>query len=129
MKILVLGAGMMGRAIAYDLSRFSDADDIVLGEKDRKTRLSADRFLQGADVTLLTMDAENLSTAKRLLHKGDILVSALPYIYNDRLAQLAIQNATVSLHALHDDSDPYLWRWHRCSCTTTAHPSISHCKK
>ncbi len=94
MKILVLGAGMMGRAIAFDLSRFSPVDTIILGEKDRKTRLSANRFLQGTGVKLLTMNAENPQGIKRVVQKGDIIVSALPYIYNYTLAQLAIQTKT-----------------------------------
>ncbi len=94
MKILVLGAGMMGRAIAYDLSRFSAVDTIILGEKDKKTRLSADRFLQGTGVKSLAINAENSSSIKRVVQKKDIIISALPYIYNYRLAQLAIQTKT-----------------------------------
>ncbi|HWR63782.1 MAG TPA: saccharopine dehydrogenase C-terminal domain-containing protein [Candidatus Thermoplasmatota archaeon] len=94
MKVLILGAGMMGRAIAYDLSRFSDFDDIVIGEKDRKTRLSAKRFLQGTGVKTLEMNAENSSGIKRVLQKGDVVISALPYRYNYRLATLALQTKT-----------------------------------
>ncbi len=94
MKVLILGAGMMGRAIAYDLSRFSDFDDIVIGEKDSKTRLSAKRFLQGTGVKTLVMNAENSSGIKRVLQKGDVVISALPYRYNYRLATLALQTKT-----------------------------------
>ncbi len=85
---------MMGRAIAYDLSRFSDFDDIVIGEKDSKTRLSAKRFLQGTGVKTLVMNAENSSGIKRVLQKGDVVISALPYRYNYRLATLALQTKT-----------------------------------
>ena len=84
----------MGRAIAYDLSRFSDFDDIVIGEKDSKTRLSAKRFLQGTGVKTLVMNAENSSGIKRVLQKGDVVISALPYRYNYRLATLALQTKT-----------------------------------
>ncbi len=94
MKVLILGAGMMGRAIAYDLSRFSDFDDIVLGEKDSKTRLSAKRFLQETGVKLIAVNAESSSKIKRVLQKGDVIISALPYTYNYRLARLAIQTKT-----------------------------------
>jgi lysine 6-dehydrogenase len=94
MKVLILGAGMMGRAIAYDLSKFSDFDDIVIGEKDSKTRLSAKRFLQGTGVKTLVMNAENSSGIKRVLQKGDVVISALPYQYNYRLATLALQTKT-----------------------------------
>jgi lysine 6-dehydrogenase len=94
MKILVLGAGMMGRAIAYDLSRFSAVDEVILGEKDKKTLLEARQILQDTGVKPRTMNAENLSSVKRVVQKGDIIISALPYIYNYRLAQLAIQTRT-----------------------------------
>ncbi len=85
---------MMGRAIAYDLSRFSDFDDIIIGEKDSKTRLSAKRFLQGTGVKTLVVNAENSSGIKRVLQKGDVVISALPYRYNYRLATLALQTKT-----------------------------------
>lgn len=94
MKAVILGAGMMGRAIAYDLSRFSNFEEIILGEKDRKTITSAQRFLQGTDVTTLMVNAENPSQVKRRLHKGDVVISALPYIYNYRYAKIAIQSKT-----------------------------------
>jgi len=90
MKVLLLGAGMMGRAIAYDLSRFSNFDDIVIGEKDSKTRISAKRFLQGTGVKVITMNAESSYDIKRLLQKGDVVISALPYRYNYRLAEIAM---------------------------------------
>jgi len=94
MKVLILGAGMMGRAIAYDLSRFSDFDDIVIGEKDSKTRLSAKRFLQGTGIKTIAMNAESPYEIKRRLQKGDVVISALPYRYNYRLATLALQTKT-----------------------------------
>jgi len=85
---------MMGRAIAYDLSRFSDFDDIVIGEKDSKTRLSAKRFLQGTGIKTIAMNAESPYEIKRRLQKGDVVISALPYRYNYRLATLALQTKT-----------------------------------
>jgi saccharopine dehydrogenase-like NADP-dependent oxidoreductase len=35
MNIIVLGAGMMGRAIAFDLHNFSKFDEIVIADKDK----------------------------------------------------------------------------------------------
>ena len=37
MKIVILGSGMMGRAIAYDLSKYSNFESITITDKDRKT--------------------------------------------------------------------------------------------
>ncbi|HWR27503.1 MAG TPA: saccharopine dehydrogenase C-terminal domain-containing protein [Candidatus Thermoplasmatota archaeon] len=94
MNVLILGAGMMGRAIAYDLSRFSSFDDIILGEKDSRTQTTAKRFLQGTRVEVKTLDAERPSEIKKRVQKGDVVISALPYKYNYKLAKLAIQAKT-----------------------------------
>jgi lysine 6-dehydrogenase len=94
MNVVILGAGMMGRAIAYDLSKFSNFDEILLGEKDSKTRASTRRFLQETRVKVISLDAERTSELKNRLQKGDVIISALPYRYNYRLAQRAIQTKT-----------------------------------
>ena len=41
MKIAVLGAGLMGRAIAFDLNRYSKFKEILVTDKDKKTLKSA----------------------------------------------------------------------------------------
>lgn len=84
----------MGRAIAYDLSKFSNFDDILLGEKERKTYRSSKLFLQGTGVKTIVMNAESPYEIKRRLQKGDVVISALPYRYNYTLAKLAIQTKT-----------------------------------
>ena len=58
MKVLVLGAGMMGRAIAYDLSLFSDFEKIIIGDKDTQTRNSAKEFLKGTNVDVIPVNAD-----------------------------------------------------------------------
>jgi len=85
---------MMGRAIAYDLSKFSDFDEILLGEKDSNTRKSARRFLQETRVKVIALDAERTQESTKRFQKGDVVISALPYRYNYRLAQKAIQTKT-----------------------------------
>jgi lysine 6-dehydrogenase len=94
MKAFILGAGMMGRAIAYDLSKFSNFEEILIGEKDRQTCTSAKRFLQGTGVKTIAVNAESSYEVKRRLHKGDVVISALPFRYNYRLAEIAIETKT-----------------------------------
>ncbi|MFA5101623.1 MAG: saccharopine dehydrogenase C-terminal domain-containing protein [Candidatus Thermoplasmatota archaeon] len=94
MNAVILGAGMMGRAIAYDLDKFSDFKDILLGENDTTTRTSAKQFLKDTRVKVITLDAEKTQETHRHLQNGDVLISALPYQYNYRLARLAIQKKT-----------------------------------
>jgi len=94
MKALILGAGMMGRAIAYDLYNFSNFDEILLGEKDRQIRLSAERFLQGTHVNVLSLDAQNTQRITKWIGQGDVLISALPFRYNYTFARKAIAMKT-----------------------------------
>jgi lysine 6-dehydrogenase len=94
MNVLILGAGMMGRAIAYDLTRFSNFDEIVLGDRDSKTRVVATRFLKGTFVKVISVDAEKTNRLKKQVQQFDVVVSALPYHYNYELAKIAIQSHT-----------------------------------
>lgn len=91
MKVLVLGAGMMGRAIAYDLNRFSNFDEILIGDKDYKTRALATNFFKETVVKVISLDAEKIDELEKQIQKVDVAVSALPYFYNYQLAKIAIK--------------------------------------
>lgn len=94
MKVLVLGAGMMGRAIAYDLNRFSNFDEILIGDRDRKTRTLATNFFKETFVKVISVDAGKTEELEKLMQKVDVAVSALPYHYNYKLAKIAIKTHT-----------------------------------
>jgi lysine 6-dehydrogenase len=94
MNVLVLGAGMMGRAIAYDLSLFSGFEKIIIGDKDTQTRKSAKEFLKGINVDMISVNADNLNEVKKQFQKVDVVISALPYRFNYKLAYIAIQSKT-----------------------------------
>jgi lysine 6-dehydrogenase len=94
MKLLVLGAGMMGRAIAYDLHNFSNFEEIIIGEKDIHTRTSAKRFLQGTPVKVIALNAERTREIKRWFQTVDVAISALPYRFNYQLAKIAVETKT-----------------------------------
>jgi len=50
MDVIILGAGMMGRAIAYDLCNYSNFERITLADNDSQTMDSAQSFLKGKTV-------------------------------------------------------------------------------
>jgi len=91
MNVLVLGAGMMGRAIAFDLARFSQFQTIILGEKERHTRVAASRFLKETNVDLVELDVEDKPKVKQYYTKVDVVISAVPYRFNFPLAKLAVE--------------------------------------
>jgi lysine 6-dehydrogenase len=94
MNALVLGAGMMGRAIAYDLSLFSGFEKISIGDKDIQTRSSAKEFLKETPVKVISVNAEDSNEVKKQFQKVDVVISALPYRFNYGLAKIAIQTKT-----------------------------------
>jgi len=94
MNVLVLGCGMMGRAIAYDLSLFSGFEKIIIGDKDTQTRNSAKDFLKGTSVDVISVNADKSNEVKKNFQKVDVVISAVPYRFNYELAKMAIQTKT-----------------------------------
>ena len=94
MKIIVLGAGMMGRAIAYDLCKFSNFDSVMIADRDRQTLKSAEKFLKGKKIDPLTLDVEKTNDVKKLFQNYDVAISAIPYKFNYALAKIAIETKT-----------------------------------
>ena len=85
---------MMGRAIAYDLNKFSNFEEIRIGDKNRQIRTSATHFLKETTVKVIPVDADNFTDLKNQFQKVDVAISALPYQYNYTLAKIAIETKT-----------------------------------
>jgi len=94
MNILVLGAGMMGRAITYDLHKHSKLENIAIADKDKKTLQSAEKSLNLKDVDYHKIDAGKIDQIKKQFKNYDIAVSALPYKFNYVLTKTAIETNT-----------------------------------
>ena len=74
MKIVVLGAGMMGRAIAHDLCKYSNFDSVAIADRDRKTLQSAEKFLKGKKIDFLTLDVNKTNDVKKLFQNYDVAI-------------------------------------------------------
>jgi lysine 6-dehydrogenase len=94
MKIAVLGAGMMGRAIAFDLYNFSDFEEIKVIDKDKKTLKSAELFLKNKDISFNLLDIKKIDDLKIFLQSNDMAISAVPYNFNFYLTKIAIKTRT-----------------------------------
>jgi lysine 6-dehydrogenase len=93
MNILILGAGLMGRAITYDLFRFSDFEKITLIDNNKKNlQLSAD-FLE-EDIEFQQLDLKKANLIKNFFKNSDIAISAVPYSLNYTLAKIAVDTQT-----------------------------------
>jgi len=91
MKILILGAGMMGRAIAFDLDKYSNFTNIEIVDKDTKAIQTTKKILKNKNIKYIKINLKNTQSVKELFKKHDIVISAAPYKYNYLLAKLAIK--------------------------------------
>ncbi len=96
MKLLVIGAGMMGSAAAFDMARTVRVDAITLadadGERARKAAARVNRLTKLKKVQAAKADAAKPGSLIRLMKAHDGVLSAVPYFYNFELAKAAIQS-------------------------------------
>lgn len=94
MRLLVIGAGMMGYAAAYDMARSNGVEAITLADADGKRAKQAvasiSRLIKDAKVTAATLDATNARDVRRMMEQHDGALSAIPYFHNFALAKAGV---------------------------------------
>ena len=96
MKLLVIGAGMMGSAAAFDMARSSGVESVTLADCDIARAQDAARFIakshgkKGASVQPVALDAADEGSASALMRGHTGVLSAVPYFFNVHLARAAI---------------------------------------
>lgn len=89
MKYLVLGAGMMGSAVAFDIATRNPGDEVVLADINAQTARSAAKAI-GPNVHPMRLDVNSTDDLARALEGCQALVSAVSYAVNFSIAQAAI---------------------------------------
>lgn len=95
MEILVIGAGMMGRAAAYDMARSERVASVTLADND-KARLDqavaqVNQLAGSNKVHAAQSDAADTGAALELMRGHDGVLSCVPYFYNLGLVKAAIK--------------------------------------
>jgi len=91
MHVGVLGAGLMGRAIAFDLKDNSAFSTITLLDINKNNlEESACFFSNHSKITYQHQNVSDPSAMKSFCKKADIIISAVPYQFNESLTKLAI---------------------------------------
>ena len=95
MKLLVIGAGMMGSSAAYDMARSAETDAVTLADTDLKRAKEAaarvNKLTQGKKVRAVQIDAKKHSSVVKLMKGHAAALSAVPYFFNLDLAKAAIE--------------------------------------
>ncbi len=94
MKITVLGAGMMGRAVAFDLEKYSNFSKITVADKDEQTLQSAKFFLKGKKIDFSIINVNDSKDVKKHFQHADVAISAVPYRFNYELTKIAVETKT-----------------------------------
>jgi len=94
----ILGAGMQGTAVAYDLAKFADPEVIIMGDVDPdQSQTNADRIntLVGRKIcTSKQVDALDPESLHKFLEPADVVISCVPYWMHPRVAAVAARAKT-----------------------------------
>ena len=95
MKLLVIGAGMMGSAAAYDMAREESVESVTLADADKKRAKDAaarvNKLTRSDKVRAVEVDAGSEKASAKLMRGHDAALSAVPYFFNLGLARAAVE--------------------------------------
>ena len=90
MKFLVIGAGMMGSALAFDLARSKDVSGVTLADADLN-RAKDVAARAGKSVTPVHLNVEDSGNVLTVLAGHQCVIGAVSYRYNYSLSRAAIK--------------------------------------
>jgi len=91
MKVVVLGAGLMGKEVARDLIKNNSVERVFLGDIDVNVAQQFVDTLNTDKVEVVELHAENDESLTSVIAKGNVVVNALFYSFNERVARAAIE--------------------------------------
>lgn len=97
MKVAVLGAGLMGKEAARDLVLSPNVEKVFLCDLDvGQANLFKER-LQNSKVEVLRLDANDDENILQIMRKVDVVINALFYTFNEKVARLAVDAGVHSI--------------------------------
>ena len=96
-KVVVLGAGLMGKEVARDIVNSDDVSKVYLADVEIDKAQQFIKSLNTSKIEAVQLDAECEEELSKVIALGDVVVNALFYAFNERVAQAAID---VGVHAV-----------------------------
>lgn len=97
MKIVVLGAGLMGKEAARDLVKSENVEKVYLADVQVEQVQAFIDKIQSDKIEGVRLDANNDTELKEVMSKGDVVINALFYSFNEKVARAAVE---VGVHSI-----------------------------
>ncbi len=91
MKVAVLGAGLMGKEAARDLIMSPNVEKVYLCDLDVGQANLFKEKMQNAKIEVLRLDANDDENLLEVMKQADVVINALFYTFNEKVAKLAIE--------------------------------------
>ncbi len=91
MKVAVLGAGLMGKEAARDLIMSPNVEKVYLCDLDVGQANLFKEKMQNAKIEVLRLDANDEDNLLEVMKQADVVINALFYTFNEKVAKLAIE--------------------------------------
>ncbi|WP_313894237.1 saccharopine dehydrogenase C-terminal domain-containing protein [Psychrobacillus sp.] len=97
MKVAVLGAGLMGKEAARDLVLSPNVEKVLLCDLDVGQANMFKEKLQNAKIEVLRLDANEDKEIIAIMKQVDVVINALFYSFNEKIAKLAVETGVHSI--------------------------------
>ncbi|MFW9922519.1 MAG: saccharopine dehydrogenase family protein [Candidatus Thorarchaeota archaeon] len=92
MKYLVLGSGLMGRAVAFDLVQSEDTTEVRLADIDIHKVNEISKWINNSKIKPLRLDVTNSAQVLSAMEGVDSVIGCISYKFNYDLTKAAIQS-------------------------------------
>lgn len=97
MKVVILGAGLMGKEAARDLVKSDEVDKVYLADLNVRQAEDFAEQLMSDKLDVLQLDAKNDVQLRDVMRLGDVVINALFYTFNEKVAGIAVD---IGVHAI-----------------------------
>ena len=91
MKVVVLGAGLMGKEAARDLVKSENVEKVYLADVQLEQVQAFKEKIQSDKIEAVRLDANNDAELKAVMSKGDVVINALFYSFNEKVTRAAVE--------------------------------------
>ncbi|MBD7985287.1 saccharopine dehydrogenase NADP-binding domain-containing protein [Sporosarcina sp. Sa2YVA2] len=97
MKVVVLGAGLMGKEAVRDLVKSDDVTKVYLADLNTIPAEDFAEQLMSDKLDILWLDASNDLQLQEVMALGDVVINALFYTFNEKVAKIAVD---IGVHSI-----------------------------